>query len=206
MNATGIGHKRLSQPATLLAKVASRRSAIMPGVLAGVAGTAAMDAVLYFMYRRSGGKQSALAWEFSAGVDNWGSVSSPGLVGKAVLHRVLGHEPPNQWARSTQNVVHWATGIGWSTQLALVAGAGNRLPRGSGLTFGATAWLASYVVLPFGKIYKPFWEYDYETLAKDLGPISCMGLRQRRCSGLLPWVTPLALNAPKGSWTAKRWD
>jgi hypothetical protein len=154
----------------LLSKVSSRRSAILPGVLAGAAGTATMDAVLYLMYRRSGGKQGPFAWDFSAGVEDWDAASSPGLVGKALLHRLLGHEAPERWARPTQNIVHWATGIGWSTQLSVVSGATGRVQRGAGLTFGATVWLASYIVLPFGKVYKPFWEYDYGTLAKDLGP------------------------------------
>jgi hypothetical protein len=169
MNAISTGRKRHGQLGTLLSKASSRRSAVLPGVLAGIAGTAAMDAVLYVMYKRSGGKQAPLAWESSEGVDNWDAVSSPGLVGKALLHRLLGREAPERWARPTQNVVHWATGIGWSEQLALITGLSG-LSLGSGLTFGATAWLASYVVLPFGKIYKPFWEYDYGTLAKDLGP------------------------------------
>jgi hypothetical protein len=29
-------------------------------------------------------------------------------------------------------------------------------------------WLASYVVMPLAKLYRPIWEYDAKTLAKDL--------------------------------------
>jgi hypothetical protein len=36
------------------------------------------------------------------------------------------------------------------------------------LAFGASVWAASYVVLPAAKLYKPIWEYDRVTLAKDL--------------------------------------
>jgi hypothetical protein len=175
----------------LLAKASSRRSAILPGVLAGIAGTAAMDTVLYIMYRRSGGKDGPLRWEFSLGVDNWSAVSSPGLVGKALLHRLLGREAPERWARPTQNAVHWATGVGWSTQLALVTGASG-LSWGLGLIFGSTAWLASYVVLPFAKVYKPFWEYDYGTLAKDLGPHLVYGVTT---TAVLAAFTPQPLQA-----------
>lgn len=29
-------------------------------------------------------------------------------------------------------------------------------------------WTADYIVLPLAKVYKPMWEYDVPTLAKDL--------------------------------------
>jgi hypothetical protein len=177
---------------TLLAKAFSRRSAVLPGALAGVVGTAAMDTVLYIMYRRSGGKDGLLKWEFALDVDNWSAVSSPGLVGKALLHHVLGRDAPERWARPTQNAVHWGTGVAWSTQLALVTGASGLSWR-SGLVFGSTAWLASYVILPFTKIYKPFWEYDYGTLAKDLGPHLVYGLTT---TAVLAAFAPRPLQAP----------
>jgi hypothetical protein len=37
-----------------------------------------------------------------------------------------------------------------------------------GLPFGAAVWATGYAVLPAVKLYKPIWEYDRETLAKDL--------------------------------------
>ena len=178
----------------LLAKASSRHSAILPAVLAGVAGTAAMDTLLYIMYRRSDGKDGPLRWEFSLGVDNWSEVSSPGLVGKALLHLLLGREAPERWARPTQNAVHWATGVGWSTQLALVTGA-KELSWRSGLIFGSVAWLTSYVVLPFPKIYKPFWEYDYGTLAKDLVPHLVYGVTT---TAALASFTPRPLQGLRG--------
>jgi len=38
----------------------------------------------------------------------------------------------------------------------------------SGLLFGTVVWTMDYVVLPLAKVYKPMWEYDLPTLAKDL--------------------------------------
>ena len=38
-----------------------------------------------------------------------------------------------------------------------------------GAPFGASVWASSYVVLPAAKLYRPIWEYDRRTLAKDLG-------------------------------------
>ncbi len=40
-------------------------AAVAKGLLAGVIGTVCMDTVRYVMYRRSGGKDGPLAWEFA---------------------------------------------------------------------------------------------------------------------------------------------
>jgi hypothetical protein len=127
-----------------------------------------MDTLLYLRYRRSGGAQSPLDWEFSAGVNGWEDVSAPGLVGKRVLKEILGREAPDAWARSTQNIMHWATGMGWSAQFGMIAGSANRRSWTSGLVLGPLGRLSGYVVLPLAKIYKPIWDYDANTLAKDL--------------------------------------
>jgi hypothetical protein len=37
-----------------------------------------------------------------------------------------------------------------------------------GLPFGAAVWASGYVVLPEAGLYKPIWEYDAKTLARDL--------------------------------------
>ena len=62
------------QPLTPLAAVAG-------GLLAGAVGTAAMDAVLYARYRRAGGKDAPLAWEFPP-TESWQQASDPGQVVK----------------------------------------------------------------------------------------------------------------------------
>ena len=36
------------------------------------------------------------------------------------------------------------------------------------LPFGAAVWTTGYVILPEAGIYKPIWEYDAKTLARDL--------------------------------------
>jgi uncharacterized membrane protein YagU involved in acid resistance len=65
----------------------------------------------------------------------------------------------------------------------------------SGIIFGSTAWLASYVVLPVAKIYKPFWEYDTATLLKDLGPHLVYGVTTTM---VLAAFAGRALRAPQG--------
>ncbi len=39
--------------------------------------------------------------------------------------------------------------------------------RGLGLLFGTAVWLSGYVVLPPTNLYRPIWEYDLKTLARD---------------------------------------
>jgi hypothetical protein len=145
-----------------------RRNPLLTGALGGAVGTAAMDAVLYLRYRRGGGQQGPLEWEFSSSVKTWDGVSAPGLVGRRLLEGFLGRDVPDQWARSTQNVMHWATGMGWSAQFGAVAGSAKHRSWAWGLVLGPVVWSTGYVILPLAKIYKPMWDYDAKTLAKDL--------------------------------------
>jgi hypothetical protein len=138
------------------------------GALAGAVGTAAMDLVLWSRYRRGGGKESFWRWEFAADVMSWEQASAPGQLGRKVLRKVTGEEPADEWARPMTNLVHWATGIGWGVQYGALASVTSRLPWLRALTFGPTAWLSGYVVLPLAKVYQPIWEYDAKTLAQDL--------------------------------------
>jgi hypothetical protein len=138
------------------------------GAVAGTAGTAAMDLVWYRRYQREGGKDSFWRWEFGGNVVGWGDVSAPGQLGRKVLRRVTGRRPPDEWARATTNVVHWATGIGWGLQYGALASTTSRHPLMRALALGPAAWLSGYALLPLAKVYKPIWEYDAKTLGKDL--------------------------------------
>jgi hypothetical protein len=165
-------HRARREPpgATLIYKglESDLRSRLLTAIFAGAVGTFAMDGVLYRRYRRGGGTDRPFDWEFSAGVKTWEDVSAPGLVGKDVLQRLRGQEPPPEWARSVQNVVHWATGVGWAVPLALLIPRRKRTAWICGVAIGPTAWITSYLLLPFAKIYKPIWDYDAKTLADDL--------------------------------------
>jgi uncharacterized membrane protein YagU involved in acid resistance len=66
------------------------------------------------------------------------------------------------------NAVHWVTGIGWGMQYGLVV---RKLPGGGwagALVLGPVVWLSSYVILGGLGVYKPIWQYDAQTLGKDL--------------------------------------
>src|SRR5262249_10978732 len=111
---------------------------------------------------------SVWQWEFGSDVTGWDKASAPGQLGQKLLRRVTGQEPPDSWARATTNLVHWATGIGWGVQYALLASTTSAHPQLRALGLGPVAWVASYVILPLAKVYKPIWEYDATVLADDL--------------------------------------
>jgi hypothetical protein len=77
-------------------------------------------------------------------------------------------EPPDAWARPVTNIVHWTTGVGWGVAYGALASTTSRRTWARALSLGPVVWLSGYVVLPLAKVYKPIWEYDFPTLAKDL--------------------------------------
>jgi hypothetical protein len=150
--------------------------AIARGVVAGTAGTLAMDLVWYRRYQRGGGKESFGDWEFSAGLDDWDNASAPAQLGKRAYEGVLQRPLPPERAALTNNVVHWATGVGWGAGFGVVAGSMPAPRVRHGLVFGPAVWSSSYVILPLAGLYKPIWKYDPKTLAKDLSAHLVYGL------------------------------
>jgi hypothetical protein len=148
----------------------------MRGAVAGAVGTVAMDLLLYVRYRRGGGKSGLTDWEFSAGLDSWDDAPAPAKFGRRVFEGVFLRQLPPQRARLVNNVVHWATGVGWGDVFGLFIG--SLAPRRAwyGLPFGAGVWLQSYAVLSPAKLYKPIWDYDAETLWHDLSAHLVYGL------------------------------
>jgi len=50
---------------------------LVRGAIAGAVGTAAMDLVWFFRYRRGGGHEGLFAWETSESVGKWDDASHP---------------------------------------------------------------------------------------------------------------------------------
>jgi hypothetical protein len=141
---------------------------LVVGAAAGAVGTAAMDLLWFSRYRRGGGREGLFAWETAKDVGKWEEASAPGQLARKVVGAVTRRDPPDEWARTMTNVVHWTTGIAWGGQYGLIAEAMGRRDWKLGLAFGTLVWLADYVVLPLAGVYKPIWQYDTKTLAKDL--------------------------------------
>jgi hypothetical protein len=169
----------------------SSRAAISPlgavarGLVAGVAGTLAMDASLCARYRRAGGDSDFADWEFSSGVSSWDQAPAPAQVGKRLVEGLFKRELPASRAALVNNITHWAFGIFGGTQYGIVAGSLNHPRIRYGVPFGASVWAAGYAVLPAAKLYKPIWEYDKKTLAKDLSAHLVYGVGTATAFGLL---------------------
>ena len=96
--------------------------AVVRGLVAGAAGTAAMDALLYARYRRGHGEEGFEPWEFSSDVDSWEKAPAPAQVGKRLVEGLFERELPPQRARLVNNITHWAYGILGGVQYGIVAG------------------------------------------------------------------------------------
>lgn len=152
----------------------SRRTPLTPleavtaGLLAGAVGTVCLDAVHYLKYRRGGGKDGPLAWEF-APVESWEEAPDPGQVAKRVIEGFTRRRLPDGAAWLTSTLAHWAYGSVAGAAYGVVAGS---LPRPSpvyGVPFGAAVFAGDYVALPIAGLYKPIWQYDAKVLSWDFG-------------------------------------
>jgi hypothetical protein len=131
-------------------------------------GTLAMDLFLYRRYRREGGEDDFLAWEFAAGVNSWEAASAPAKVGKLLYEGITRRPLSADRARLTTNVMHWAYGIQWGPVFGLAIGSPRLMRRWQGPLLGGLVWLTGYPVLNVAGVYKPIWSYDLKTLWEDL--------------------------------------
>ena len=78
-------------------------AAVAAGLLAGAVGTVCLDAVHYLKYRRAGGTDRPLAWEF-APVESWETAPAPGQVAKRVLEGFTQRKLPDRSAWITSAI------------------------------------------------------------------------------------------------------
>jgi len=142
-------------------------AAVAAGLLAGTVGTVCLDAVQYLKYRRGGGTERPLAWEF-APVETWDQAPDPGQVARRVIEGFTQRKLPDRLAWPVSTAMHWAYGSSAASLYGIMVGSLRRPRAVYGPPFGAAVWAAGYVILPEGGLYKPIWEYDAKTLAWDL--------------------------------------
>jgi len=150
--------------------------AITYGVIAGLAGTAAMDLLMYKRFVADGGDHGLLDWETAAGVDGYDRAPAPAQVGRRLVEGYLQIELPPSSARLMTNVMHWATGVSWGVNHAIVVGSMARRPPAYGLITGIAAWTASYATLAPAKLYQPIWCYPVPVLLEDASAHAVYGL------------------------------
>jgi hypothetical protein len=142
------------------------RSAVA-GMLAGAAGTMAMDLTWYLRYRNGGGDQAFVPWETSAGTTGFEEAAAPARTAKAIADQA-GVELPEASARALNNAVHWMTGLAWGQAHGIASWATGVSNPMLGLGTAVMAWATSYVVLPRLGVYQKMSEYEIEVLWKDL--------------------------------------
>jgi hypothetical protein len=170
-------------------------AAVVRGLLAGAVGTVGMDALLYLRYRRGGGKERLPSWELSGQVTSWDTAPAPAQVGRRIVEGLFDRKLPDERAALVNNLTHWAYGALSGALYGVLAGSLRSPHARYGLPFGAGVWLAGYVVLPAAGLYKPIWEYDAGTLAKDLSAHLVYGIGTGAAFGALQ---------PRGSRDAQR--
>ena len=79
--------------------------AVARGLVAGAAGTFAMDALLYARYRRGHGEEGFEPWESSSGLETWEQAPAPAQVGKRLVEGLFERELPAT-ARATRQQHH----------------------------------------------------------------------------------------------------
>jgi len=164
------------EPGPAPAAAVTPLGAVSRGLLAGAAGTLAMDLLWFYRYKRDDGEDGFRAWEFSSGLCSWEQAPAPAQLGKRFIQGVFEYELPPERAPLVNNLTHWGYGMLAGTGYAIVAGTSANQRIWYGAAFGATVWATSYVVLPMAKLYKPIWEYDRSTLARDLSAHLVYGL------------------------------
>lgn len=143
------------------------------GAIAGAVGTLAMDLIWYARHRQGDGDEPFTDWEFSASTDSFEDASAPGRVGKRIAD-TLGVDLPDEAAGETSNVMHWLMGVGYGVGHGVLND--GRSTVAAGLLTGVGAFANSYATLGVIGVYEPIWEYDAETLWKDLSAHLAFGL------------------------------
>ena len=143
--------------------------AVWRGLAAGVVGTAAMDLLQFYRYKRGGGDSGFIEQEFTPGLTTFEEAPAPAQIGKRLIEGVFDRQIPDRRAALVNNLTHWSYGISWGIPYGIVAGSASAPPPvRCGAAFGSIVWAGDYVLLPLAGLYEPIWKYDAKTLADDL--------------------------------------
>lgn len=150
--------------------------ALVRGIAAGVAGTAAMTAwqELSSRLRSSRANES----EEAAGrapqaeqqeQDLWENAPAPAVVGKRLIEGLFRRDFPAERISLLTHIAHWTYGAAWGGVYGLVQGTVRANPVVHGFLLGTGTWVTSYA---------------------QLVPMGCTSRRGRIRRGRSPWTSP----------------
>lgn len=146
--------------------------ALARGILAGLAGTAAMTAHQELVGRlrsRSSSASGSGSDDSGDERDPWENAPAPALVARRLLEGVFRRDVSAERIGLLTNAAHWLYGTSWGGAYGLVAASAPGRPLAIGPLFGAGVWAMSYAQLvPMG-LYEPPWTCPPKALANDLG-------------------------------------
>jgi uncharacterized membrane protein YagU involved in acid resistance len=137
--------------------------AVVRGLVAGIAGTAAMTASQLAVRKARGQPLDTPVPR------TWADAPPPAQVVKKAADAVgKGRRITKQDVPAVTNAMHWSYGVTWGIAYGLAARYLRPNPVGGAVALGAALWAASYAELvPLG-IYKPPWQYPLSELGLDL--------------------------------------
>jgi uncharacterized membrane protein YagU involved in acid resistance len=150
------------------------------GIVAGVAGTAAMTG-----WQLLAARLRPPAPDPGEQQDPWEQAPAPAKVAKGIGECVFQREVSPDLIPLLTNVMHCGYGTGWGAVYGIAAGRCDAGPVRAGVAFGTAVWAASYAQLvPMG-IYEPPWRYPPAELALDLSHHLVYGLGVAAAFGVL---------------------
>lgn len=123
--------------------------ALATGAVAGAVGVLATDLIWWARARLDGSDQSFVDYEFSTGsTSDYDETATPAKVGRRVAEDLLDEDLPPEYAGPMNDIVHWATGLGYGAVHGLVFGSTDQPKIRHGLATGLGAFANSYTMLP----------------------------------------------------------
>ncbi len=174
------------------------------GLLAGVAGTAAMTVWQELLGRlRSHDSTTSGDGRPSEESDAWEGAPAPAQVAKRLLAGLFQREVGPEHIGLLTNVTHWTYGTAWGGAYGLLEGTLPAHPLAHGLVFGTGVWAMSYVQLvPMG-LYEPPWKYPGTLEIGKHDPLLEFNANQREVNRLAREAATLSVD---GEFARRRAD
>ena len=141
-------------------------AATVRGVLAGIAGTAAMTGAQRLATELASDGEDT---QSEAGDrDPWAEAPAPARVLKRIGEGLFDLSPSADLIPTLTQVAHWGYGTGWGVVYTIATARRRRSTLRRGMAFGTLVWAASYALLVPMRVYSPPWEYEPQELELDL--------------------------------------